>query len=175
MVRICTPSSVAGCHAPGQSHRENLVERTGNTLRDWPRVVKSAVGNWGDLRLNRWSDIIPPWGIRSVHTPVHGSPLEIPLLTAEPMKTLGDSRKSTGHRLAIVEGHLKKVRQMVDEGAYCIDIIHQSRAIQQALRKFDEQVMQQHLRTCVTRDLRDARGGSADKTIQELMEAFTRL
>lgn len=91
------------------------------------------------------------------------------------MKTLGDSRKGTGHRLAIVEGHLKKVRRMVDEGAYCIDIIHQSRAIQQALRKFDEQVLQQHLRNCVMRDMRDSKGGSSEKTIQELMEAFARL
>lgn len=91
------------------------------------------------------------------------------------MKTLGDSRKTAGHRLAIVDGHLKKVRRMVDEGAYCIDIIHQSRAIQQALRKFDDQVMEQHLRTCVTRDMRETKGGSAEKTIQELMEAFARL
>lgn len=91
------------------------------------------------------------------------------------MKTLTDPRKSTGHRLAIVDGHLKKVRRMIDDGAYCIDIIHQSRAIQQALRKFDEQVMDQHLRTCVMRDMRESKGGSAEKTIQELMEAFARL
>lgn len=91
------------------------------------------------------------------------------------MKTLTDPRKSTGHRLAIVEGHLKKVRRMVDEGAYCIDIIHQSRAIQQALRKFDERVMDQHLRTCVTRDMRESKGATAEKTIKDLMEAFTRL
>lgn len=91
------------------------------------------------------------------------------------MKTLTDPRKSTGHRLAIVDGHLKKVRRMIDDGAYCIDIIHQSRAIQQALRKFDEQVMDQHLRNCVMRDMRDAKTGTADKTIKELMEAFTRL
>ncbi len=91
------------------------------------------------------------------------------------MKTLRDTRKSTGHRLAIVEGHLKKVRRMVDDGAYCIDIIHQSRAIQQALRKFDEHVMSEHLRTCVMRDLGNPKDGITEKTIQELMEAFTRL
>ncbi len=92
------------------------------------------------------------------------------------MKTLTvDKRKTTGHRLAIVEGHLRKVRQMVDQGAYCIDIIHQSRAIQQALKKFDEQVLSQHLRTCVARDMRDSKGGSADKTIGELMQVFERL
>jgi DNA-binding FrmR family transcriptional regulator len=86
------------------------------------------------------------------------------------MKTTEDKRKTTGHRLAIVEGHLRKVRAMVDQGAYCIDIIHQSRAIQQALRKFDEQVLQQHLRSCVLRD----RSGT-DKTVTELMEVFEKL
>ena len=92
------------------------------------------------------------------------------------MKTLTpDKRKSAGHRLAIAEGHLRKVRQMVDQGAYCIDIIHQSRAIQQALKKFDDQIFNQHLRVCVTRDMRNTKGGSADKSIAELMEVFERL
>lgn len=92
------------------------------------------------------------------------------------MKTLQpDRRKTTAHRLAIVEGHLRKVKNMVDTGAYCIEIIHQSRAIQQALRKFDEQVLLNHLRVCVARDMRDSRGASAEKNIQELMEVFERL
>lgn len=88
------------------------------------------------------------------------------------MKTLEDKRKTAGHRLAIVEGHLRKVKSMVDEGAYCIDIIHQSRAIQSALRKFDEQVLNQHLRTCVARDMK---AGNIEKTSKELLEVFERL
>lgn len=89
------------------------------------------------------------------------------------MKTLQeDKRKSTAHRLAIVEGHLHKVRKMVDEGTYCIDIIHQSKAIQQALKKFDQQVLAGHLRTCVARDMR---GENSDKAMRELLEVFERL
>lgn len=89
------------------------------------------------------------------------------------MKTLNnDGRKGLGHRLAIVEGHLRKVRQMVDSGAYCIDIIHQSRAIQQALKKFDEHVMRQHLTICVARDLKTE---IPDKVSRELLEAFERI
>ncbi len=89
--------------------------------------------------------------------------------------TQTDKRKGVGHRLAIVEGHLHKVRSMVEEGAYCVDIIHQSRAIQHALKKFDEQVLQHHLRTCVARDMRESHGGGANKTVSELMEVFQRL
>lgn len=91
------------------------------------------------------------------------------------MKQGEDKRKTTAHRLAIAEGHLRKVRQMVDQGAYCINIIHQSRAIQQALHKFDEQILLHHLRHCVTRDMRRTKGASAGATIEELMEVFGRL
>ena len=88
------------------------------------------------------------------------------------MKHLADKRKSAAHRLAIVEGHVRKVRKMVDQGAYCIDTIHQSRAIQQALKKFDEQVLANHLRVCVARDMR---GGNVDRDTTELLEVFERL
>lgn len=81
------------------------------------------------------------------------------------MKTLTDTRKSVSHRLAIIEGHLKKVRKMVEEGAYCIDTIHQSQAIQHALRKFDEHLLEQHLRICVARDIAS---GNAEKITKEL-------
>lgn len=86
-----------------------------------------------------------------------------------------DKRKSTGHRLAIVEGHLKKVRSMVEQGANCIDIIHQSRAIQQALKKFDQQIVHQHVRVCVARDMRASGGVHSEKSITELLDVFDRL
>ena len=88
------------------------------------------------------------------------------------MKHPEDKRKSVSHRLAIVEGHLRKVQSMVDQGAYCIDIIHQSRAIQQALHKFDEQVLAQHLRICVARDMKH---GDPEKVTNELVEVFGRV
>lgn len=83
-----------------------------------------------------------------------------------------DKRKTAAHRLAIVEGHLRKVRKMLDEGAYCIHVIHQSRAIQQALRKFDEQVLERHLKTCVARNMKS---GNIEATSKELLEVFERL
>lgn len=88
------------------------------------------------------------------------------------MKTLTDKRKSVGHRLAIVEGHLRKVHKMVDEGSQCLEIVHQSRAIQQALRKFDEHVMEQHLKTCLARDIKQ---GNPDKVTKDLLEVIERL
>lgn len=89
------------------------------------------------------------------------------------MKTLGhDKRKDVGHRLAIVEGHLRKVRQMVDQGASCIDIIHQSQAIQGALKNFDQQIIRRHLTICVSRDLKTK---SPDILTAELIDVYKRL
>lgn len=88
------------------------------------------------------------------------------------MKSGPDKRKGVAHRLAIAEGHLRKVRSMVDQGAYCIDIIHQSRAIQQALKQFDNQVLAQHLRICVARDMRQ---GKTDTVTNELIDIFGRV
>ncbi len=88
------------------------------------------------------------------------------------MKQGPDKRSGVDHRLAIIAGHLRKVHSMVDEGANCIDIIHQSQAIQQALKKFDQQILAQHLRSCVARDLKS---GNPDKVTAELVDVFGRV
>lgn len=88
------------------------------------------------------------------------------------MKQGPDKRKGVAHRLAIIDGHLRKVQSMVDQGAFCIDIIHQSRAIQQALKRFDDQVLAQHLRTCVARDMKS---GNSEKITRELINIFGRI
>lgn len=87
-------------------------------------------------------------------------------------KTAPDKRKTVGHRLAIIDGHLRKVRRMVEEGAYCVDIIHQSQAIQSALKNFDEEMLRQHLRVCVARDMQ---AGKSDTVTNELIDIYKRL
>ncbi|MCA9386105.1 metal-sensitive transcriptional regulator, partial [Candidatus Dojkabacteria bacterium] len=39
------------------------------------------------------------------------------------------------HRIRIIQGHLKSVEKMIEEDKYCVDIVHQSRAVQKALKK----------------------------------------
>jgi CsoR family transcriptional regulator, copper-sensing transcriptional repressor len=54
------------------------------------------------------------------------------------------------HRYQIAKGHLEKVISMIEKGSYCIDIVHQSLAIQSALKKADDEVLRNHLETCVS-------------------------
>lgn len=83
----------------------------------------------------------------------------------------GDVQKGAIERLKIIEGHLKKVREMVEEGKYCPDIIQQSTAVQNALRKVDELLLEGHLRECVSQAIKAGRG---EKEIKEVIEALKR-
>lgn len=73
------------------------------------------------------------------------------------------------HRLKIAKGHLQKVIQMVESGRYCIDVIHQSQAVQRALQEADGVVLENHLQTCVVDHIKN---GEADKSIAEIMNVF---
>lgn len=73
------------------------------------------------------------------------------------------------HRLQIAQGHLKKVIQMVESGQYCIDVIHQSQAIQRALQEADSVLLENHLKTCVVDHIKK---GEADSSIQEIMNVL---
>ena len=73
------------------------------------------------------------------------------------------------HRLKIAKGHLQKVIQMVEDDNYCIDVIHQSRAVQRALEEADSLVLENHLQGCVVDHIKK---GEAKKSIEEIMNVF---
>lgn len=70
------------------------------------------------------------------------------------------------HRYQIARGHLEKVISMIERGSYCIDIVHQSLAIQAALKKADEEVLKNHLETCVSDAIKR---GESKKAIGEVV------
>lgn len=70
------------------------------------------------------------------------------------------------HRFKISMGHMKKVIAMVESGAYCIDIIHQSKAVQKGLRETDHVILENHLNTCAAKAIRE---GREKKAIEEIM------
>ncbi len=75
------------------------------------------------------------------------------------------------HRLKIARGHLEKVIKMVEDGDYCIDIIHQSQAVQQALKQADNLLLENPLETCVSAAMKN---GDNKAAITEVMEVFKR-
>ena len=75
--------------------------------------------------------------------------------------------RSILHRLKIARGHLDTVIRMVEDGDYCIDVVHQSLAIQAALGEVDHEILKNHMRTCVADSIRK---GNSDEVIEEVMK-----
>lgn len=80
-----------------------------------------------------------------------------------------DSKKQILHRLKIIKGHIQKVIDMVQEDSYCIDVVHQSLAVQSALKKVDELVIENHMKNCVAKSIRQ---GKSDTAIKEIMDVL---
>ena len=75
------------------------------------------------------------------------------------------------HRLKIARGHLNKVVKMVENGEYCIDVIHQSMAVQAALREIDHVILKNHMETCVASAIRQ---GKTNEVVEEVMKVMER-
>lgn len=80
-----------------------------------------------------------------------------------------DTQERILHRLQIAQGHLKKVLNMIENGEYCIDVIHQSQAVQRALQEADSVILENHLRGCVVDHIKK---GEAETSINEIMSVL---
>jgi DNA-binding FrmR family transcriptional regulator len=72
-----------------------------------------------------------------------------------------DTQERITHRLKISVGQLKKVIEMVESNKYCIDILHQSQAVQKALRETDNLILENHLNTCAADAIKKGKGKEA--------------
>ncbi len=75
-------------------------------------------------------------------------------------------------RLHSIAGHVEGIARMVEEDAYCIDIIRQVQAVQRALAKVNDLVLSQHLRTCVTTAIRGDDPEERERVLEEIVEVF---
>ena len=85
---------------------------------------------------------------------------------------MNDHKKNLLHRLKIAHGHLEKVIKMVENDEYCLNIIQQTQAVEMALKKVDEMILENHLRTCVRESIVSGKG--VDEKVREVIEVFKR-
>ena len=78
-------------------------------------------------------------------------------------------RADVVNRLARIEGHVRAVKQMSEEGKPCSEILHQIAAVQAALRKVAQVVLEDHLDHCV---VGAAQEGQGQQVIEELKAAL---
>jgi DNA-binding FrmR family transcriptional regulator len=79
---------------------------------------------------------------------------------------------STLRRLKTIEGHLKGVVRMVEEDAYCIDVIRQIQAVEAALNKVSAQILEEHLNSCVITAIRGDSEQERERVLREIAEVF---
>jgi len=81
--------------------------------------------------------------------------------------------RAVHNRLRRIEGQVRGLQRMVDENAYCIDILTQVAAVQTALEQVAVNVLDAHVRTCVADAVADDGDGATEK-LDELMAAVRR-
>ena len=89
------------------------------------------------------------------------------------MKRTEKEHKDLMNRLSRIEGQIRGIRRMVEEDAYCIDIINQVAAANAALNSFTKVILADHIHTCVTEDVQAGSSEKVDelvKTLQKLMK-----
>lgn len=75
------------------------------------------------------------------------------------------------NRLSRIEGQVRGIKKMVENDVYCTDILIQVSAVNAALNSFNKVLLSNHIRTCVTDDIRAGK----DDTVDELVDTLQKL
>ncbi len=81
-------------------------------------------------------------------------------------------KQELNNRLKSVEGHIRGIQRMVEDDVYCMDIMKQIKAVQQALERVSALTLENHLNTCVTTAIRSEDANEQDRVVREIMEVF---
>ena len=82
-----------------------------------------------------------------------------------------EEKKKLINRLKRIEGQMRGIIGMMENDAYCNDILIQSAAVNAAVNAFNKELLASHIRTCVARDIREGK----DETIDELVTTLQKL
>lgn len=82
------------------------------------------------------------------------------------------TRQKTTRRLQSIEGHVRALQRMVEQDAYCIDVIEQINAVQAALSKVSQVILEEHLNHCVTEAVRGDDATHREKVLSEIAGLF---
>lgn len=85
-----------------------------------------------------------------------------------------DIKTSCAKRLQRIEGQVRGIARMVDEDRYCIDIVTQVSAVRAALRRLEEEILQDHVAHCVEHAIVSGNKADQRKKIEELMAVVRR-
>ena len=79
-----------------------------------------------------------------------------------------EERRKLINRLNRIEGQIRGIRGMIEYDAYCTDILTQSAAVSAAIGSFNKELLGNHIKSCVSRDVREGREESLDELLDIL-------
>lgn len=82
-----------------------------------------------------------------------------------------EEHKALLNRLSRIEGQIRGIHKMVENDAYCTDILMQVSAVTSALNSFSKVLLSNHIKTCVTNDIKEGK----EETVDELVNVLARL
>lgn len=82
------------------------------------------------------------------------------------------TKTQLSNRARSIQGHIGAVVRMIEEDAYCIDIIKQTLAVEKALDKLNTLLLERHLNHCVTTAIRGNKPKERERVIKELLDVF---
>ena len=85
-----------------------------------------------------------------------------------------DNKAALAKRLNRIEGQVRGISKMVEDKRYCIDIITQISAVQAALRRVEESILEDHVAHCVEHAIRSGDAKDQRQKVAELMAVLKR-
>ena len=80
-------------------------------------------------------------------------------------------KKKLVNRLSRIEGQIRGIKKMIENDAYCNDVLIQSAAVGAAINAFNRELLPNHIHSCVVRDIREGK----DEVVDELMVTLQKL
>ena len=80
-------------------------------------------------------------------------------------------KKKLVNRLSRIEGQIRGIKKMIENDAYCNDVLIQSAAVGAAINALNRELLSNHIHSCVVRDIREGK----DEVVDELMVTLQKL
>lgn len=82
------------------------------------------------------------------------------------------NHENVNNRLNTIAGHLRGIQRMLDEDAYCIEVIDQIHAVQSALNRVSSMLLDDHLNSCLITAVRGEDAAERERVLQEIVDVF---
>jgi len=83
-----------------------------------------------------------------------------------------ETKKSALNRLRRIEGQVRGIARMVEDDRYCIDVITQVQAVRAALGRIEQEVLKDHVATCVEHAIQSGNAAEQRRHVTELLDVI---